>query len=33
VLRRIKNRFDQDGIEIPIPQRVIYQQNNTTTSG
>jgi small-conductance mechanosensitive channel len=32
LLRRIKNRFDQEGIEIPIPQRVIYQQNNTTPS-
>ena len=32
LLRRIKNRFDQEGIEIPIPHRLVYQQINTTTS-
>ncbi len=25
LLRRIKNRFDEEGIEIPIPQRIIFQ--------
>lgn len=29
LLRRIKNRFDQEGIEIPIPHRVIYQQTES----
>jgi small conductance mechanosensitive channel len=32
MLRRIKNRFDQEGIEIPIPHRVIHQQEGTATS-
>jgi len=26
MLRRIKNRFEQEGIEIPIPKRMIVQQ-------
>ena len=30
MLRRIKNKFDELGIEIPVPQRVIAQQIETT---
>jgi len=26
MLRRIKNRFDAEGIEIPVPHRIVYQR-------
>lgn len=29
LLRRIKNRFDEEGIQIPIPHRIIFQQTET----
>lgn len=28
MLRRIKYAFDEAGIEIPLPHRVIYQRND-----
>ncbi len=31
MLRRIKNRFEQEGIEIPIPKRMIVQQPSSDT--
>jgi small conductance mechanosensitive channel len=31
MLRRIKNRFEQEGIEIPIPKRMIVQQPSDNT--
>ena len=32
MLRRIKNKFDELSIEIPVPQRVIQQQNENGTN-
>jgi small conductance mechanosensitive channel len=29
LLRRIKNRFDEEGIQIPIPHRIVFQQTET----
>jgi small conductance mechanosensitive channel len=33
MLRRIKNKFDEEGIEIPVPHRVIFQRNEAAKSG
>jgi small conductance mechanosensitive channel len=32
MLRRIKNRFDAEGIEIPLPQRIVYQRTEENVS-
>ena len=29
MLRRIKYRFDDEGIEIPVPHRVVYQRSES----